>query len=178
MNKILLTLCLAFALSACSNKSEGTSTGNPLVAIQFKSYTALMAADISPQAVSDLKMCFKRLRFKPISGLDENVDLALGEVAVDPAGTLLAAVRVPAGTYTRVEFDLNPDCTSGKSIQLTNSSGSFSTHETITIRFDGTLILSASQDLDLDMQSIITALNTVTSDLEIKTKAESVGGSF
>ena len=91
---------------------------------------------------------------------------------------LVTTAAVPAGTYSRVEFDLDPHCASGKSIQVTNTTGTFTNAQTITIRFDGNLILTASQNLDLNIQAIISALNNTTSDADVKVKAESVGGSF
>ncbi|WP_374075617.1 hypothetical protein [Bdellovibrio bacteriovorus] len=175
MKKIFL-ISLLF-LNACAN-SGGTSTGNPLVAVQFKSFTPFHASSVETQSVSNLKMCFKRLRFKPVSGLDDNIDLALDEVSIVDSGTLVTTVGVPAGTYSRVEFDLDTHCTSGRSVQLSNSNGSFTSTDTITIRFDGTLVLSASQNLDLNIQAIVSALDTATSNADIKIKSESVSGSF
>ncbi len=176
MKKIILIYAIIF-LSACSG-SQGTSTGNPLVALQFKSFNALSADRIGSLTVSSLKMCFKRLRFKPVSGLDENIDITLEEMTIVAAGNLVTTASVPPGTYSRVEFDLDPHCASAKSVQVTNSNGAFANNQTITIRFDGMLVLSISRNLDLNFQAIIDALNTVTSDANIKTKAESIGGSY
>lgn len=168
-------------LQGCAN-SNGTSTGNPLVAVQFKSFSAFstQSADgtVSPMTVSNLKMCFKRLRFKPVTGVVDNIDLALDEVAISSTGQLVTTASVPAGTYSRVEFDLDPHCASAKSVQVTNSTGSFTSVDTITIRFDGNLVLTTSQNLDLNIQAIISALNNATSNADIKVKAESVGGNF
>ncbi|WP_374030057.1 hypothetical protein [Bdellovibrio bacteriovorus] len=175
MKKIYFLLLLF--LAGCAN-SDGTSTGNPVVAIQFASYASLKAMEADTQSVSSLKMCFKRLRFKPVSGIADNIDLSLGEVTVVNSGTLVTTVTVPVGIYSRVEFDLDTHCVSGRSVQLVNSNGSFTSVDTITIRFDGTLILTASQNLDLNIQSIVNALDTATSDGDIKLKAESVSGSF
>ncbi len=177
MKNIFLIAITHLILSACTN-NNGTSTGNPLVAVQFKTFSPMVAQDISAMAVSNLKMCFKRLRFKPITGLDDNIDLVLDEVTVLSTGMLVTTARVPAGTYSRVEFDLDTHCTSGKSVQVTNSTGTFMSIDTITIRFDGNLVLSGSQNLDLNIQAIISALNNTTSDADIKTKAESIGGNF
>ena len=177
MKDIILIAVTIIFLSACAN-NNGTSTGNPLVAVQFKSYTPMTVQDIGAMSVSNLKMCFKRLRFKPVSGLAENIDLALDEVAVTNAGVLVTTASIPAGTYSRVEFDLDPHCASGKSVQVTNSNGTFTTNQTMTIRFDGNLVLSASQNLDLNIQAIVSALNNVNSDANIIVQAQSVSGSF
>ena len=175
--KKIITSFLFFIATSCSN-SNGTSTGNPLVAVQFKSFTAFAMGQVSTLNVSNLKMCFKRLRFKPVSGLVDNIDLFLDEVTVVSTGTMIIAVNIPPGTYSRVEFDLDTHCASGKSVQVTNGTGSFTSIDTMTIRFDGNLVLTAAQNLDLNVQAIISALNTVTSDADIKVKAESVGGTY
>ncbi len=66
----------------------------------------------------------------------------------------------------------------GHTFLILNGNGSFASVDTITIRFDGNLNLVTSQNLDLDMQAIVTALNGAVSNSDIKLKAEAVGGSF
>jgi hypothetical protein len=123
-------------------------------------------------------MCFKRLRFKPFNGSDENIDIELGETTVSTSGSFLVATPVRPGVYSRVELDLNDHCASGKSLQLTNGSTHYSTNETMTIRFDGALKVVAAQTVDLNIQAIISSLSTVNADNEIKTKAEAAPGSL
>ncbi len=176
MKKIIGSF-LFLITAGCAN-SNGTSTGNPLVALQFKSFTAFAMGQVGELNVSNLKMCFKRLRFKPVSGLAENIDLVLDEVSVVSTGTMITAANVPAGTYSRVEFDLDTHCASGKSVQVTNGTGSYASVDTMTIRFDGNLVLASAQNLDLNVQAIISALNNATSNGDIKIKAEFVGGSY
>lgn len=188
MKQLFFAITLAF-LSACA-PSDGTSTGNPLVSLKIDSFnsalsqkTAATAAAVDTLAMSSLKFCFKRLRFKQLgdsSGSSSgNQDFYLGEVSISNLGTELAGVTLPAGTYTRLEFDLDPSCPSGKSVQLTNSHGSFSTDQTITIRFDGTFVHSSSDEiLNLNIQQIVSSLNSVTSDSSIRTQAEGASGSF
>lgn len=175
---------------------EGSSA-NPKISVQFGTYTASnrwlrFFIPEAHAALSNGKFCFKRLRFKtdgeqtsadPTQDSD-NVDFAPGEVTILTTGNSLGDVVIPAGTYKRVEFDLEkdgPGCTSNKSVQLTNSSGSFSSQDRITIKFEGTFVASESgQVLSLAVQNITNALNQVTSDNDIKTKLEdaSVKGSF
>ena len=178
---LIVQVIVCIFLQSCGS-SNGTSTGNPLVAVQFKSFSAFNAqssnGEVTPLTVSNLKMCFKRLRFKPVSGIVDNIDLILDEVAIATTGQLITTASVPPGTYSRVEFDLDTHCASAKSVQVVNSAGSFTSNETMTIRFDGNLVLTGSQNLDLNIQAIISALNTVTSNADIKVKAESVGGNF
>lgn len=183
-NLNLLFLLFTFTITGCAG--GGTTIGNPVtVELKLSSYTSTQS--IETQAVSSLTFCFKRLRFKQEgettnsdSSTDEdNIDLNLGEVTISPSGTNLTSVSIPSGVYTRVEFDLEKDCSSQKSIQVTNDSGSFSTEDRITIKFEGYFVASdSSKVLNLGLSNIITKLNEVTANSEIKTKAESASGEF
>jgi hypothetical protein len=190
--RIFVAVLLTFIMTACAS-SDGTSTGNPLVSLKFDSFNSSLAfktaadADVDVMAVSSLKMCFKRLRFKlageatnPDPEQDEdNIDFYLGEVAISDLGTTLKSVALPVGTYKRIEFDLDDDCSSGNSMSLTNSHGSFETSDRITIKFNGTFVHDGSEaDLGMNIQAIVTALKDVQSDNDIEDEAESVDGSF
>jgi hypothetical protein len=162
--------------------SHGTSTGNPL---SSEPGVALKMAAFSPTAVPgnnvlSLAMCLKRLRFKAASGSSDSgdIDLQLGDVTLDPSGTLLSSVQIPIGTFDRIEFDLDPSCSSGHSVALTNSSGSFTSTDDMTIRFDGSITITGDQSVELLVQQIVNALATVTSGSAIKSAAEGVSGSF
>lgn len=178
--RFTLVVLLLVTLTSCTSSSGGTSTGNPLVDVKFKAYN-------STQTLTSLKFCFKRIRFKmagqttnPDPSQDsDNLDFYLGEVNISNLGTNLENVSLPLGTYTRIEMDLEDKCPSGKSVQVTNSNGTFSTSDGITIRFDGTFVHSSTNEtLELGIQQITSALNTVTSDSNIRSKAESVSGDF
>lgn len=189
ISRLIMASVLTLALGGCDG---GTITGNPLVQVNFVSYTpfsaplstqsaVLKAQAPSTMAVSNLVLCFKRLRFKRTSSSASggNVDLTIGEMTIDAAGTALGFVRVPRGTYERIEFDLDSSCLSGLSVQLTNGAGSFSTNDSMTIKFDGNIQITANTiQLDMSLQAIITSLDTVTANSEIKTKAEAASGSF
>ncbi|MFS4459195.1 hypothetical protein [Bdellovibrio sp. HCB2-146] len=179
----IFLLSLASLMFLGCAKDSGTSTGNPLVALKFDSFTstlALKTGDVGTEAVSSLKLCFKRLRFKLANTTAEDeVDFYLGDVTISNLGTDLGSINLPIGTYDRVEFDLDEDCPSTKSIQLVNSSGSFSTTDRISIRFDGTFTHTGSSDvLGMSIQQIVDSLNTVTNSSQLKAKAEGASGSF
>lgn len=194
MKKYAVLLLIALSAFACA-KNDGTSTGNPLVELRIKSFNSSMAvnglnlngAEVSAQSVSDLKFCFKRLRFKQehestdsdTSRDSDNLDFELGEVTISALGTQLEGVELPPGNYTRVEFDLEDECPSGKSVTLTNGQGTFSTNDRITITFEGNFTHDSSDDvLELDIQQIVNALDTVNSNDDIKQKTEGISGSF
>ena len=191
-------ILVGLLLSGC-----GTSTGTYGVSLSFDSFNARnlqafpsfdMRKLQEARDVTSLTMCFKRLRFKTqgegtssdTSEDEDNVDFQIGEKSISGSGTTLGNITLPAGTYTRVEFDLEDDgqgCSSGNSVSLTNGSGSFSTDDRITVKFDGTFTLSNTDaTLALGLQSIIDALDTVTSDEDsdtgIKAKTESANGSL
>jgi len=137
-------------------------------------------------AISQIKMCFKRLRFKQDgettsgdSATDaDNVDLTLGLVTLSTAGTTLSSVDVPKATYKRIEFDLEDGCGTGYSLYVDNS-GIYQTTDRITMKFAGTFDAATSGGaLGMSIQGIITALSTVTNGTQLKNTAEAASGSF
>jgi hypothetical protein len=187
----VLMISVSFLLEACAPPGgQGTSTGNPFVQLKIASFNSTLSVqknELEAQALNSLKFCFKRVRFKksgetttPDPANDSsNLDFYLGEVSISSLGTTLQSINLPAGTYTRVEFDLEDKCPSGKSVQLVNSHGSFSTDDRITIKFEGTFVHSSvDETLNLGIQQIVTKLNTVTNSSQIRNRAESVSGDF
>ena len=183
--KALISTILLLGLVSCQTK-EGKSSGGESypVNLTMGSYTtASITHFLIPEAyanVSDLRVCFKRLRFK--TTLDDavpgdNIDFALGEVTLSTSGTLLGSVVVPAGTYYRVEFDLEPVC-AGKSINLSNDFGVFSAAETIKIKFDGVFIVDGSENLELGVQDILNAANAYNGVGTLKETFENVSGNL
>ncbi len=170
---VVIFVLVFFSLSGC-----GTTTGSYVVS--FSSY--------SRSNVSALKFCVKRIRFKTDgettsgdpSSDEDNIDFDLGEVTIDSSGSNLSSVSVPQGTYKRVEIDLEDHCASGKSLQITNGNGTFSTTQRISVKFEGTFTAEKSAEgaLELGIQLIINALDTVTNNSEIRDQAESVSGTL
>jgi len=179
-----LALILSIGIKGC-----GTQTGNGLVTLELSPYSGTAWYSlIKPAyaAVSSVTLCFKRLRFKtenqgtsdPTQNSD-NIEFQIGEVTLSPSGSKLGSVQLPKGTYKRIEFDLEKECSSGKSIQVSNTSGNFGTNDRVTVKFEGTFTMTgANATVSLGAQSIVSALNNVTQDSEIKTKAESVSGTY
>ena len=184
-------IIMLLILQSCGG---GSTTGNPIsttnvaVSMQDKQPFAWLKyineAFISSAyaAVSNTKFCFKRLRFKPDSiTAGSNFDLILGEVTINPSGVSLLTVTIPSGTYTRVEFDLEKECdgVAGKpSVIFTNGTGTFSTIETMTIKFDGVYVAGADGSLTLDIDSLFDAMDLITANNQIKTALEAAPGGF
>lgn len=183
---------LALILStstACSDDPAGTKT--VAIGLQYGSYTTAsfrwydLLMPRAHAAVSDLKFCFKRLRFKrddldtsqPTSD-EDNVDFLLGKVSVSSSGTYLGEVTIPSGTYKRIEFDLEPDCAGGNSLEVTNSNGTYTTSDRITIKFTGEFTASDDGVLTLGVQNILDALNSYNGSTTLKDAAESASGSL
>jgi hypothetical protein len=183
LTNFLTATILLFMHAGCV-PSGGTSTGNPVVSLKFAPYNgALSASNVSPQSVSSLILCFKRLRFKtpgepsnPSPNLDsDNIDFYLGEVNISSLGTDLASAAVPPGAYARIEFDLDSSCPSGKSIQVTNTTGTFSTNQTITIKFIGSITITGETTVNMLAQNLVSAMNSVTADNQILAQAQAAG---
>jgi hypothetical protein len=183
--KSITTLTLALAIALTQASCGGTTTGNPVVTLKAAPYGTMASSWfslITPAyaAVSDLKLCFKRLRFKTDfdgesngdTADSENFDFDLGEVTLSPAGSTLGSVSVPKGTYRRIEFELDDSCASGQSVQYNNGSPR-QTNDRINIKFEG--VFEAQGDeltLSLEFDSIITTLDAITDETQIKTQLE------
>jgi hypothetical protein len=107
---------------------------------------------------------------------DDNIDFDLGEVVLNPSGTFLSEITIPEGVYKRIEFDLEGNCASGKSIELINDNGTFSSNDRITIKFSG--LFEANQDavLSLGIQNIMDQLNAHNGSVSLKDTAEEISG--
>ena len=190
-SKVMITaLVLASNFMGCAkSSSDGTLT----VGLQMGSYTTsklnplwkLLGVQEANAAVTSLKMCFKRLRFKA-ADVDTtspstdagNMDFAVGEVNISNSGALLGSIKLSPGNYRRIEFDLDSSCASGKSVQLVNAQGSFSTNQSMTIKFSGNFTASADGVLTLGVQNILTALNSFNAPSDLKVTAEGVSGNL
>lgn len=188
--KIALGLLFSIALIGC--KANQSSTETATVSMQMGTYTTAQSFWLDlllPKAhasVSDLKFCFKRLRFKTAledtaspETSEDNIDFNLGEVTIDSQGTYLSDIVVPKGIYKRVEFDLESDCLSGNSVQLVNNNGGFSSSDRITIKYEGELVIDGDGTLTLDTQPILDAMNNYNgSGSSIKDTLEAVTGTL
>lgn len=183
----LLTLLLLIALYGCGG---GTTTGNPVseVNIVMKDRSAVawwkkssnLLIPEAMAATSDIRFCFKRLRFKmETSSPDDNIDLNIGEKEILPTGTDITNVTIPHGTYRRVEFDLDKDCdgTPKPSVSFSNPALR-SSQSHITIKFEGTFVLDGNTTLDLNIQPLILAMDGVTDNDQIKDALENALGDF
>ncbi len=183
------SLLALISLVACQPSDDNALSSGATYPVNMSmgSYTTASFSDFfiptAHAAVSDFKVCFKRLRFKKsISDIDdplvdENVDLNLGQVSISSAGTALTIVNIPADTYYRDEFDLEPTC-AGKSVELSNSFGVFSSTESMKIKFDGVFLVDGSETLQLGVQDILNAANGYNGTGSLRTTLEAVSGNL
>jgi hypothetical protein len=126
-------------------------------------------------------MCLKRVRFKVTdSSAGEDIDLELGNTEIKQEGTPLSYIEVSDTVYERVEFDLAKDCNGGTtpSVEFINSNGTFSSDDSMTIRFEGEFSPS-NGDLTLFIQNIVDQVkNYQVSDGSIKDQLEAVSGTY
>lgn len=184
--KLLIFIFTAGLLYSCAPKKNDSHS----VSLQFGSYSTAKSNILkffipeAKAAVTNLKFCFKRLRFKTASEVtsddssqdEDNIDFSLGELDISSGATALGTIQLPEGNYSRVEFDLENTCASGKSMQLTNASGSYSSTERITIKFEGSFSANADGTLTLGVQQILNQLNSYNGGGSLKTSAESISG--
>lgn len=184
---LLLIFLILFSFSGCG--PGGTGTGNPVTVRMIdnqpfawlkKSFDTVLPS--ANAAVGNVKFCFKRLRFKPDSSTNgSNFDLAIGEVDIDPNGTNLLTLKVPSGTYQRIEFDLENECdgiTGKPSVSFINNNGSFSTTDRMTIKFEGIFVVDGTETLDLNIDALLDNLELVNNNNQIKINLESATGDF
>ena len=187
------TLLLLLMLAGCSG---GTTTGNPVtVSVRvvdeqpFAWWRPVRNTVLIPEAhaaTTNIFFCFKRLRFKfdsSGSGGSGNIDLTLGRVAIDPNGTSLGSVTIPSGVYDRIEIDLENECdgvASRPSVEFTNLNAPFnySTEDRITVKFDGAFTATENAAVDLNIDLLIDAMDTVTPADDIKDVLEAVTGDY
>lgn len=190
VRQFAILLAFAYLAYGCQSSKDSSPVAGGLkpVSVSMGSYTTASFSNFfipsAYAAVSDLKLCFKRMRFKksitdiddPL--VDENVDLDLGEVSLSSAGTTLATVNVPADTYYRIEFDLDASCASGNSVYLANDFGVYTSNEGLKIKFDGVFIVDGAESLQLGVQDILNAANAHNGAASLKTDLEAISGAL
>lgn len=197
VSNLVAILVVSTLLFSCKTEESAPAQQRHNVQVNFGSYST---ASFSPMdlffpkahaAVSSLKFCFKRLRFKlnqtdtvNHANHNDNIDINLGQVDISSAGTSLANVNVAAGTYYRIEFDLENDCDGNtrNSVDLANSetNSPFSTRDRITIKFDGTFVVDGDKSVELGIQNILDQANSFDGNggVSLKQALESVSGNL
>ncbi len=171
----LLAVCLiplSFA-PGCSGTRQGNPGGARTSTLQLE------VGAIQHASISQLSMCFSDLRLYP-SQSTTPVPLAIAatEVSASAASVSLTQAEVPSGTYSRLEADLKTSCASGKSMLVSNGNGTFSSTETITLKFNGVVALQAgsTHSVKIEAQPIADELPAVANDSAVKSTSEATAG--
>jgi hypothetical protein len=162
-----ISVLIPLFLLACAG-TKFTNPGNPP-----KALTIELGANES-SALFGLKLCATQLSFTSTTGAPPfEVPLSQGEISLSSAGTEIATVTLSSGSYSQVKLNVDASCTSGKSIEVVNSSGVFSTADASTFSFAGQVEASgAVSRVRLGLRPILDQLASVSSATEIKAKAE------
>lgn len=205
MNKIQATflICLIFTLGCGSGSNNptsatSTSTTSTTVTLSFGSYTVAQNSIMDyliPKAYAatftTATFCLKRLRFKTddedSSSSEDNIDFSPGVVTLSTSGSTIGVITLPTGTYKRIEFDMETDCMdtnpSQASVAFANEFGSYTSDDTITMKWRGTFVANeVAQSLTLNISNAINALTALDNpgNNDIKNTLEAAGsdGSF
>ncbi|MEQ1878562.1 MAG: hypothetical protein ABL958_18110 [Bdellovibrionia bacterium] len=173
MNKLLGVFTAILVLAGCQ-PPKGTETGNPSMRVQFSAFA---------QSTQSVSLCIHQIRFKSVNSegeTGENANVAVGVVTMSPSGTTVADTEsVRPGTYRRVDIMVKDSCGNGKSISVTNGSGTFSSNKPLILRFIGEFEFSIlAQTLDLEVGPFTAFFDTVTSDAQLENGVETVEGQF
>lgn len=186
---VISVLILGFVVMAyqyCSLPSRSVASG-PFFQLKFK------FSNLSMNQISDIRsltFCFAQIKFIPYVDLNnpdpnavtQKFDFNIDDVEYDANGTSLTYVSLPAGKYQTIQLILGNQCSSARSLQLTNSNGIFSTTNAITMTLDGAPtyldINDSTTQVTLNVDNIVLALRNVTANTQIQTTVESNHGTF
>lgn len=191
MNFVLTSIVLMLFILGCKDGGGGTTIGNPVVSVELTNESILSAPALTLSKHEPIQLlnvfpetsfCFKRARFKIDQSIEtqetDNIDLNIGQIIFDGSKKFLADISIPVGTYRRIELDIKKGCNDENSIIIKNSNGTFSTDDSITLRFEGETVVEKDSKLQLNMNPILSSFESVQSNSEIKSRLESVNGQF
>ena len=131
------------------------------------------AHGVSCVAIGNIKGRWQALNSKRNRRIHVNTPVCFSGPAADSELLKTPDGNIPLGTVN--------NCGSGYSLLIDNDNvGSpFSTTDRITIKFEGSVTITASgQVIAMGIQAITSQLNTVTNDGEVRTKAEAASGTL
>jgi hypothetical protein len=126
--------------------------------------------------VSSLNLCVSELRLISVTGGLARFGALGTQASVSTSSVPLVNADVPSDDYAGVEVDLSAGCAAVSSVSWSNTSGSFKTHDPVTLHFPTRFTVgSATQKLTLGMQAFMDQLASVTAASQAKPALESVG---
>lgn len=184
-NWLPFLLVLSLPLYQNCKSQDGTDTGEPGLTLQLSSYeqsTALFNYFV-PKAfaeVSGVAMCIHQVRFKKDNSSNspgENINIELGRVDWNPAGTTLTSLDVSPGDYRRLDIMLRDDCQESFSLVIQNTNGEFVVENPIILRFENEFTVDGLPgELVLDVSPFIDFFDGVSSSAELETGVSNISG--
>lgn len=95
-------------------------------------------------------------------GPEDSLVVYRGVLRITEKTEAFEQIKMPAGHYRALEFDLEPGCGQSESLRVQNAKGTFSLQEKIRLRFVGNFILAKDSVLNFDS----TALNQILSNYD------------
>ncbi|MEQ1878437.1 MAG: hypothetical protein ABL958_17475, partial [Bdellovibrionia bacterium] len=127
---LLAIMPLPLFFNSCSASSPGTVSsetvaGNPAVELAVSPF--LSAAD-----TDGISICIGRIDLVKSSGGSVSIGRpSSAPTVLSQAGSKLLDTNLSVGTYSGLTLTLDDSCTGGTSAQITNSTGTYSTSESI-----------------------------------------------
>jgi hypothetical protein len=172
MKPLSLLIFPLFLLQACSG--GGTVWGNP----PARTTTSVELTQNSNLTVSSVQLCVTQLNFVPASGGAISVTPPIREVSVGQSIQSLGSVELEDLAVAQVEVSLKNECSTQKSVKLTNQTGTFGTADPTTARFTGGFTVNSStRKITLNIQPLIDQFAGVSSDAQIPTVVSATTGS-
>jgi hypothetical protein len=103
--------------------------------------------------------------------------VAAHDLPLAVTGTPFTTVNVPSGDYSRIESDLTATCASAKSVQITNTNGSYNSTSTTTMAFVGSFTVGdSSTALRFELSAISNHLAGVMANGDIPIAVQAAPG--
>ena len=188
--KIVLTVGFLTLIPSLFNSCEhitqsgagSTIMGNPETStrLQVSRYSA--ASTSGSGTLSALLICKTQL---VLTSVDPSVPVASlrfsdgVEQSIPVDGTQLGAIDIPVGHYSQIVIRLDNNCGTGRSLKLSNGSGSYASQQPIDLKFTGDLVVDGSdQTVFFDVQQIANQLSQVSDAAQVASQAQASNGTY
>ncbi|HEX4922830.1 MAG TPA: hypothetical protein VFV50_02055 [Bdellovibrionales bacterium] len=173
----MIALALPLLYNSCAqnpvNVGGGSSVGTPMVELSFDSFV--------PEAGNQIEVCVEHILMTQQSADATQifVPVLTQNRVLAPEGLLIDSRRIPAGRYGDVTMVLSDRCDTNFSLKITNSSGTYTSQTDVTLSFSGDGELQeGSARMTFGVQSLASALATVTMNAQLVPAAEGAGGNW
>ncbi|MGZ3805748.1 MAG: Kelch repeat-containing protein [Pseudobdellovibrionaceae bacterium] len=157
-----------------SDNSGGTTVGTPLVQFKFAPFTLAAQNQQITVCVDQIVLTLNDGKSTQVS-----VPLPAADKTLSSQGTLIGMNPLPAGEYRDIAIPLSTQCASQKSLQTTNTQGSFDSIETVSLHFSGQALVDQNLvSLSFNIQDLVNSLNGVSQNSVLAAVAEGTPGTW